>query len=65
VSLYRFGRFGALMRDDHPLALYAGSKRLSPPPEIVLWFPWNWVLMLVFLPWALIQVWKERHQPKA
>lgn len=65
MSMYRFGRFGALMRDDHPLALYAGNKRLSPPAEIVGWWPWNWVLMIVLMPWALWKVWQDYRASRA
>lgn len=47
MSVYRF-RKGTLWRDDHPLALYAGSRRLSPPEVLVWWWPLNWLAVLFY-----------------
>ncbi|NIX75408.1 hypothetical protein [Microvirga terricola] len=55
MSMYRFGRFGSLLRDDHPIALYVGGRRLSPPPRLVWWFPWNWVVAAIALPIAVVR----------
>lgn len=56
MRVYRFGRFGSLLRDDHPLALYAGTRRLSPRPALVLWYPWNWVLFIILMPAVLFRI---------
>ena len=63
-SIYEFERFGALVRDDHPLALYAGGRRLSPQPVIVWWWPWNWVLLVVFSPVILYRVARKRRRAR-
>lgn len=47
MGIYRF-RMGTLWRDDDPMALYAGNRRLSPPEALVWWWPVNW-LAVVFL----------------
>lgn len=66
MSLYRFGRFGTLLRDDHPFALYSGSKRLSPPPTPVWWWPMNWLAGFVMLPWIAMDVVRNlrRKEPR-
>jgi hypothetical protein len=46
--MYYFMR-GMFVRDDHPMALYTGSKRLSPPPTVVWWFPSNWLVVPILL----------------
>lgn len=53
MRIYRFARYGVLVRDDHPLALYVGNRRLSPPPKLVWWFPWNWLVCAALLPSAI------------
>ncbi len=56
MSFYRFVKYGVLVRDDHPLALYAGNRRLSPAPKIVWWFPWNWIVCAALLPVAVFSI---------
>lgn len=51
--MYRFRKFGTLWRDDHPMALYAGSRRLSPPEVFVWWWPVNWLAITILSPWLL------------
>ena len=47
---YYFAKYGTLMRDDHPFAIYAGKKRLSPPPVFAWWWPINWVAIAILAP---------------
>jgi hypothetical protein len=64
MSIYRFERFGSLWRDDHPLALYAGNRRLSPAPKLVWWWPLNWFAVVIVLPQAVFSALiKRRSKP--
>lgn len=42
-------RYGAkiLIRDEQPLALYCGSRRIGPQPKIVWWFLPNIVILVL------------------
>lgn len=62
MGIYRFRRFGTLWRDDHPLALYAGNRRLSPPEVLVWWWPINWVAFAIALPFAIYDVISKRRK---
>lgn len=52
MSIYRFGRFCALLREDG-MPVYAGRVRISKPPRIVWWWPVNWVVLPVLGAWVL------------
>jgi hypothetical protein len=54
MSVYYFRRYGTLWCDKHPMALYAGGKRLSPEATPVLWWPVNWLVLLIALPRAML-----------
>ena len=45
MTMYRFARFGTLLREDG-LPLYSGRTRISKPPRIVWWWPVNWIVFV-------------------
>jgi hypothetical protein len=61
-SIYRFNKLGTLWRDDHPLALYAGTRRLSPRPRLVWWWPVNWVAVVLVLPPVILDMLRGKHR---
>jgi hypothetical protein len=51
---YKFRRFGTLMQ-YRGMPIYFNGRRIGPEPQIVWWWPVNWVV----LPFAFIlMVWR-------
>ena len=60
---YRIGKLGVLQSCD--TCVTGGRGNLGDVWEIVLWWPWNWVLMLLVAPYAYANVaWRAYRKRK-
>lgn len=56
-TMYEFTKYGCLVKHNG-IPMYAGDQLISKF-NIVWWWPWNWVVILLSLPYAIMYTMRD------